>query len=567
MQRITLNNFRVFGPTASFDLAQVTVLTGKNNSGKSSLIKSFLVLGDYLDSKDQTVLRLDGPSAGKHRITSYDTLMNRYYSESNNVVLGYTNGEFEFEYEFDEHIDQTKVSLSKFTMRANALKEELVLQRISRARGVFELSVSQNFIDFLTADPIEKARILNDGQYERELAQAKKELQFFSDGAERVMNEDGEMEYISGQWLKPGDFPGINPGIIGERQQLQKRIRELQRMVGVAKTNAGIFFREEVSLHAEGLSSLTITDLLQEALASYIRADENRKVKRFKFQDSSSERRLLLDFRQRVAELMVFTPFHLGPNRTHQARLFIPQQGSSEIGSVAKAFVQAMVSFELEAGAPPVTTADMFLRSWLKKFGIGEQVIVTAVEDTGYTITVIVDNSIGPVSLADLGFGPGQLLAILMQTATVIQILETRAAMRGNKHFAPALVLIEEPEANLHPMLQSLLAEMFLQLANDFHLLVIIETHSEYMLRKMQILVATEKYATDDIILHYLDRTRSIGADGKADVDIVHFDMNNRRISIMPDGKLSEAFGPGFFDEAGEEALALHRLQRKNLRS
>jgi len=566
MQRITLNNFRVFGPTASFDLAPVTVLTGKNNSGKSSLIKSFLVLGDYLDSKDQTVLRLDGPSAGKHRITSYDTLMNRYYSESNNVVLGYTNGEFEFEYEFNEHIDQTKASLSKFTMRANALNEELVLQRISRERGVFELSVPQTFIDYLTADPVEKARILNEGQYERELAQAKKDLRFFSDGAERVMNEDGEMEHISGTWLTADMFPGINPGVIGERQKLEKRIKELQKMVGVAKTNAGIFFQEEVSLHAEGLSSLTITDLLQEALATYIRADATRKVKRFKFKDSGSERRLLLDFRQRVAELMVFTPFHLGPNRTHQARLFIPQQGSSEIGAVAKAFVQAMVSFELEAGEPPITTADKFLRHWLKEFGIGQQVIVTAVEDTGYTISVVVDETMEPVSLADLGFGPGQLLAILMQTATVIQIVETHAAMRGKKHFAPAIVLIEEPEANLHPRLQSLLGEMFLQLAKEFGLVVIIETHSEYMLRKMQLLVALEEYTTDDIILHYLDRT-SYSKEVDENVSRVFYDINNRRISIMPDGKLSESFGPGFFDEAGEVALALHRLQSKNLLS
>ena len=162
-----------------------------------------------------------------------------------------------------------------------------------------------------------------------------------------------------------------------------------------------------MSLDAEGLSSLSITDLLQEALASYIRADDTRKVKRFKFQGSNSERRLLLDFRQRVAELMVFTPFHLGPNRTHQARLFIPQQGSSEIGAVAKAFVQAMVSFELEVGVSPITNADEFLRHWLKKFGIGQQVIVTPVEDTGYTIAVVVEDKMEPVSLADLGFGAG----------------------------------------------------------------------------------------------------------------------------------------------------------------
>ena len=37
----------------------------------------------------------------------------------------------------------------------------------------------------------------------------------------------------------------------------------------------------------------------------------------------------------------------------------------------------------------------------------------------------------------------------------------------------------------------------------------------------------------------------------------------NRRITIGGDGKLSQQFGSGFFDEAGEEALALLRLQRE----
>ena len=74
MQRITLDNFRVFGTEASFDLAPVTVLTGKNNSGKSSLIKAFLVLADYLEQDDQTVLRLDGRRAVKHKIRSEEVV-------------------------------------------------------------------------------------------------------------------------------------------------------------------------------------------------------------------------------------------------------------------------------------------------------------------------------------------------------------------------------------------------------------------------------------------------------------------------------------------------------------
>jgi predicted ATPase len=539
MQRIKLNNFRVFGKLTEFDLAPTTVLTGKNNSGKSSLIKAFLVLTDYLESKDQTTLRLDGPNAAKHRITSFNSLRNRQSSEQDktsrdNITLGYTNGDFEFEYEFDNHVDSSRARLFKFTMRALLIKDELVLQRISRTRGVFELSVSQNFIDFLTADVKERDRILNDGYYERELAQAKKDLQFLSNGAERILDEDGEMPFVSGQWL-------LSPRIIEERQQLQKRIRELQRMVGTAKTNAGIFFRTEVSLHAEGLTSFAITDLLQEALASYIREDANRRVPLFKFQDSNSERKLLLDFRQRVAELMAFTSYHLGPNRTHQARLFIPQQGSSEIGAVARAFVQARIS--------PKSTASKFLQNWLRNFELGEAVAVESVEDTGYTVAVKRTKQGEPVSLADLGFGAGQLLAILLYLASIIQERETQAALRGTTQPAPAIVLIEEPEANLHPFLQSLLAKLFLETANNYQLPIVIETHSEYLIRKIQLLVAERAYSTDDVLIHYLDPT------------------GNRRISVLPDGKMSEEFGPGFIDEADEIAMQLFRNQKKAART
>ena len=124
MQRIELDNFRVFGTLASFDLAPVTVLTGKNNSGKSSLIKAFLVLADYLEQEDQTVLRLDGPRASQHKISSFDYLKNRD-NDSAVVSLGYAIGDYEFRYEFTQLLESEPAQLTQFRMVAKPIGEEL----------------------------------------------------------------------------------------------------------------------------------------------------------------------------------------------------------------------------------------------------------------------------------------------------------------------------------------------------------------------------------------------------------------------------------------------------------
>lgn len=46
--KYTIKNFRVFDSDgATFELNPITILTGCNSSGKSSLVKSLMLLGDY----------------------------------------------------------------------------------------------------------------------------------------------------------------------------------------------------------------------------------------------------------------------------------------------------------------------------------------------------------------------------------------------------------------------------------------------------------------------------------------------------------------------------------------
>lgn len=137
-----------------------------------------------------------------------------------------------------------------------------------------------------------------------------------------------------------------------------------------------------------------------------------------------------------------------------------------------------------------------------------------------------------------LGVGSRQLIILLINMAIVI------AEAKLKKY--PTLVTIEEPEQNLHPAMQGKLAEMFLDFYQEFGLQSIIETHSEYMIRRSQVLVAkglrSKKFSLDDNpfkVYYFPDNADP-------------YDMG-----YMENGRFSNKFGPGFMDVAGDSNLEL----------
>lgn len=165
--------------------------------------------------------------------------------------------------------------------------------------------------------------------------------------------------------------------------------------------------------------------------------------------------------------------------------------------------------------------------------------------------------------LADEGYGITQLVSILLQIETAILSLILMREQRryysgiemddsyGNEVWTLA---IEEPEIHLHPKYQSLLADMFVEAYQKYNIHFIIETHSEYLIRKLQVMVADKERALNpnDLSLNYVEK----GEDG-----ISH----NRQIKIREDGGLIGHFGSGFFDEA--DGLALELFRRKPILS
>ena len=164
----------------------------------------------------------------------------------------------------------------------------------------------------------------------------------------------------------------------------------------------------------------------------------------------------------------------------------------------------------------------------------------------------IKDKDDSTVNLADKGMGSIQLMILLLRLATILREYEPQniVALEESDQLRYPTIIIEEPEQNLHPKVQSQLADLFLYLNKEYHCKFVVETHSEYLIRKTQVLVAREGYE-DEASMKNNNPFKVYYFDGE-NKDKSYYSMEYRT-----DGKFSNEFGTGFFDTASNLAFEL----------
>jgi predicted ATPase len=75
-------------------------------------------------------------------------------------------------------------------------------------------------------------------------------------------------------------------------------------------------------------------------------------------------------------------------------------------------------------------------------------------------------------------------------------------------YFAPqgSTILLEEPEIHLHPLAQSVLAELFVEASKKRKVQFIVETHSEHLFRRMQTLIARQTVTIEQAAMYFVQR-------------------------------------------------------------
>ena len=197
--------------------------------------------------------------------------------------------------------------------------------------------------------------------------------------------------------------------------------------------------------------------------------------------------------------------------------------------------------------------AKQFIKKYVKEFCNADSLDLEYEEGERIRIYLLKDGK--RQELADVGYGVAQILPIILKLAVLISQKDSLDTWEYDND-DPFLVIIEEPETNLHPALQSKLADMFVECVNKYHIQFIIETHSEYLIRKLQYLTAKKEFSANDSVIYYFNDPNNIPV-GEKQV---------KKINILEeDGSLSDDFGTGFFDEADNLAINLFNLQdRKN---
>jgi hypothetical protein len=153
--------------------------------------------------------------------------------------------------------------------------------------------------------------------------------------------------------------------------------------------------------------------------------------------------------------------------------------------------------------------ADSFLTHWIGKdgFGICKSISVESVMGGAAIVLKLIKNDGTERYLTDEGFGLTQLISMLIKIETAI--INARGVKYNNFlhqseldgldtlkfYYEQQTIAVEEPEIHLHPDYQAKLAEMFMA-ASEYNIHFIVETHSEYLIRKSQVIVSNNNYRT-----------------------------------------------------------------------
>jgi predicted ATPase len=536
MEKFIINNFRLFDNNFEFETPPITILTGKNNSGKSSFIKALLLFDDYISSSNQLFIDFTGNKLSKHKINSFDNAKNwdkgNSFSFTQNI-----NGLIECSYVFVKH-DKTKARLKRFQLNVLNSRLSIKFEYSKSTEGDYKIIYTKDIIEYATL--IDKIKFL-----ESSIELNEKKIQ--------KTIADPTLEQKDGVKLTLDHTNFANNKRVKDIELKKKELSNKKILLNeLFKKNENKKFEfvvnsEQSKRHdsRKSLIDLIASNILDD-YASRIKTDiEVNKNQIKKNQSENKKINTLPDyyfpFFSLFFEINNINIHHLSPNRTKQERLYIKNHENTEIETEIAKFVKT-------------SHVSNFLQTWLEMFKIGDDINIRDIE--GIASMVLITEKNKTVNLVDLGFGAGQILTILLKIAnTINEINSERKATSTISRFknrGTNLIIIEEPESNLHPALQSYLAFLFIEVYKEYGIRFIIETHSEYFIRNLQLLIAENHYSfqKDDTVIYYMSNSSN--------------ENRINKISINMDGSLTDKFGEGFLDEATKKSLKLMEIKNKN---
>ena len=204
--------------------------------------------------------------------------------------------------------------------------------------------------------------------------------------------------------------------------------------------------------------------------------------------------------------------YYLGPARVTPQRSYhwegeqpeaIGQSGDETIDALLAARVDRLTT-PSENGTIPIEER---ISAWLREMALAH---AFSLKRTGprhgknYELRIQQSQASPAVTLVDTGYGLSQFLPVLVFC-----------------YYAPegSTLILEQPGMHLHPKVQSQLADLLIEVVTKRNLQVLVESHSEHLLTRLQLRIAEEKIGADETALYFCENNAGVSKIKTLDMD------------------------------------------------
>ena len=570
---IGFRNFRRFKEFPLLEFGNITYMVGRNNSGKSTMVKALLLITDYLQNQLGDTFSFDNNVLEDANIVTFGRAKCNLIDEPE-IVFSYKLNNYDITINISGDDLSTKASVDKivikdpsnayeFTINYTEGTAKVTKKSEKKIKRGYEYELYDMTHDEYIGLQLDELKIKYRNIQSRN--RASKEALELMDQINKLEKQKKDLEKTRQQKRKPEDFDSYYSLEYPMYLELSEEPsdEEIELSTSEERNEMLDVYEENDRKGKEALSYMKDVDKdisrsdknnLKEIINFFLYNNKIAFGKLKKQREETPEDEVINEAFSEILELentkeslmswiYNFTDAlnkeaikYLGANPSKQSALFPLRAKENALAQAIHQFYQLdIIKGEKEHD---------FVKYWMNEFEVGQNFEIKFYAGEAYEFYVLDKNGVKN-HLSDKGMGTLQAMVLILNVASLIRI--------NKKEKKAVTLLVEEPELNLHPALQSKLTDFFHLVNKEYGINFIIETHSEYMIRKTQLIAIEQDYINNQDI-------------NPNPFKVVYFHKEDGpyEMEFKEQGKFNKDFGPGFYNEASDISIEIIKNIRKN---
>ena len=451
LTRIKVKNFKGF-KEAEIPIKPITVLLGANSSGKSSMLQLLLLLQQTAEEASdsyKSALKTFG-----NRI-SIGKLENLFYGLERKIPIC-----IQIDFSNERIKDLLEISLSDYIFEASyfylgpSFREKVYSNDRDEVIEAFELGLDEYDSKGWKESFYNSNYISMRDLHNKDSLALMRNYEFLTNMRKSVKTSSFSFTYTISYFRKNlviSEFSFCN----GD--------------TSILSYDGNYFFSEVIDLNENDSVSFKDVFIKNNTIFDFFGKKESgvNGKRKIKSTETSLSKTMIYIINKALSELQneFKEPFinHVSPLRAHPQRYYMLDKANVTYS------LDTYNANEIAEVVKDKPSLKRKVNSWFQQFGL--EVDVDEFKEAVHKMTVYQSGL--PLDIPDVGFGVSQVLPVVLQ---------------GFLSPKKSITIVEQPEVHLHPRMQAALADLFIDIIKEskYTKHLIIETHSEYLLKRLR---------------------------------------------------------------------------------